>query len=78
MQGRLFGILVIFTLSALAFTLIAFGFSWIYELWLAKNFDSWVVTFIGIPVVALISALLVYLFCYALEDDDSIEQHNRY
>lgn len=78
MHERMFGIFVIFTLSALAFTLIVFGFSWVYEIWLTDDFDSWVVTFIGIPIVALISALLVYLFCYALEDDDPIRQHRRY
>lgn len=75
MYERIFNIVMITTLSLVAFTLVAFGFGWVYEMWLAEEFDSWMISFIGIPVVALISALLVYLFSYALENDSSYDQH---
>ena len=69
MYERLFNLFVICTLSALAFTLVAFGFEWIYQLWLANAFASWIVSVVVIPMVALICAVLIYLFFYALDDE---------
>lgn len=78
MYERIFDIIMICTLSLVAFTLVAFGFGWVYEMWLAEEFDSWMISFIGIPVVALISALLVYLFSYAMEDESDFDGGSHY
>ena len=80
MQDRVFNIIVMFTLSLLAFMLVAFGFEWIYEMWLAEEFESWMVTFIGIPIVAILSALLLFLFLSAinLNDDDDEEYYHHH
>jgi hypothetical protein len=66
-QERIINIIITFTLSVMAFTLVAFGFHWVYELWIAEELSrGWLVPFIAIPSVAIISALLIYLFVYAI------------
>jgi len=78
MQERIFNIIIIFTLSLVAFSLVAFGFEWVYEMWLLEEFEDWMVTFIGIPIVAILSAMLLFLFLNAIDipDDDEEEFHH--
>lgn len=67
MQERMINVIIIFTLSVMAFTVVSFGFQWLSELWMAKEFSrGWLVPFVIIPSVAIVSALLIYLFVYAL------------
>lgn len=77
MYDRIVNTMIIFTLSLIAFTLVAFGFKWIYDIWLAEELGSWIVTFIGIPVVAVLSASLLYFFLSALETSERDEQRSR-
>lgn len=74
MQERIINIIVVFTLSVMAFTVVAFGFQWLYELWLAEELSrGWLVPFIIIPSVAIISALLIYLFVYVIGGENKDE-----
>ncbi|MCH2546910.1 MAG: hypothetical protein MK052_04780 [Alphaproteobacteria bacterium] len=71
MYERLINIVIMFTLSVVAFTLVAFGFNWVYQLWLVDAASNqWVLPLVAIPSVAVISALLIYLFVFALSIDD--------
>lgn len=68
MPERIINVLIMFTLSVMAFTLVAFGFDWIYQLWMSEKMKAgWLVPIVAIPIVAVISALLLYLFVSALE-----------
>lgn len=75
MNESLLYITIAAVLSLLGFALVVFGFEWIYQIWLAELFEGWMLTFIAIPVVALISALLIYLFFYAIEDETGLHHH---
>lgn len=78
MQERILNIIILFTLSLLAFMLVAFGFEWVYEMWLLEEFDSWIVTFIGIPIVAILSAMLLFLFLNAVDFEQEDDEEYRH
>lgn len=76
MQERVINIIIMFTLSVMAVTLVAYGFDWIYSLWLSEELSTgWVVPFVAIPAVAVISALLIYLFISAVDAEGSDEHY---
>lgn len=78
MPERIINITILFTLALLAITLVAFGFDWVYQLWLADELSNgWAVSLFAIPVVAMLSALLLYLFCSAVGLADGRE-HTSY
>lgn len=69
MPEKIINGIIIFTLCVVTFTLVSFGFDWIYQLWLVEEYAGWVVPFIAIPAVGVPSALLIYLFCFAISED---------
>lgn len=64
---RLKYIATIGTLMVATFALLVFGVEWVYGLW-AQDAGDWVVSFVAIPFIALVCALAIYLFSYAMED----------
>lgn len=74
MPERIINLVILFTLALLAFTLVAVGFEWIYQLWLAERLGTgWMVPVLAIPVVAVLSALLLFFFCNAIGLDEGGE-----